>query len=589
MAARRSLALLAAIRPRFGAGASIIVIVERGVPQGSVERLSKAGIHPVLSRLLAARGVDDPAQTELQIASLLPLDSMTGLAEAARGLADAIDASAAIVVVADYDCDGATACAVMIRGLRSMAARVDYLVPNRFEHGYGLTPAIVELVSRHPAIGRPAVIVTVDNGIASLDGIACARRLGIEVIVTDHHLPGPRLPADCIIVNPNQPACRFASKHLAGVGVAFYLLLAVRAELRHRGRFESSGEPALQGLLDLVALGTVADLVKLDHNNRILVAAGLRRIRGGKACAGVRALLEVAGREPRSCTAADLGYALGPRINAAGRLADISIGVECLLEDDFSRAAVLAAELDAINRQRRDRELQMREEALDDIAGVSAARFSVVVQRDAWHEGIVGLVASRLKERLHRPAFAFAPAASAPGFWRGSGRSIPGIHLRDVLDLVSKRQPLLIERFGGHAMAAGLTLNAANLAAFEAALEAAVEELADPGCFVTQTFTDGALDAADINLDLLTRLESEVWGQGFPEPLFSDRFEIRQQRLVKERHLKLWLRQGTRELSAIFFDRAEPLPQRSRLAYRLMRDDYGARPGVQLQVIAVDD
>ena len=338
-----------------------------------------------------------------------------------------------------------------------------------------------------------------------------------------------------------------------------------------------------------MALGTVADLVKLDHNNRILVAAGLRRIRAAKSCAGIRALLEAAGREPRACSTADLGFAVGPRINAAGRLADISIGVECLLEDDPQRAAVLAAELDGINRQRRDRELQMRDEALDDIAAVDPGCFSVVVRRNAWHEGIVGLVASRLKDRLHRPAFAFAPASAAPGFWRGSGRSIAGIHLRDVLDLVTKRHPLLIERFGGHAMAAGLTIGGAHFAAFEAALETAVRDMADPGCFEQQLVTDGVLAADDMNLDLVQHLQREVWGQGFPEPLFSGAFDIQQQRLVKDRHLKLTLRLGERSLSGIFFDRTEPLAERSRLAYRLVRDDYGGRPGVQLMIVAVDE
>ena len=561
-------------------------IVERPCPPAALAALGAAGVDPVIARLLAARGVSSSDELRPQLAGLLPPGGLRGLAEGAALLADAIERREPMLIVADYDCDGATACAVMMRGLAMFGARVDYLVPNRFEHGYGLTEAIVELACRHPRLGKPAIIVTVDNGIASVAGIARAAALGIRVLVTDHHLPGAELPAAAAIVNPNQPGCGFASKHLAGVGAAFYLLLGLRTELRSRGRFAGAQEPPLQTLLDLVALGTVADLVKLDSNNRILVAAGLKRIRAGRACEGVRALLAVAGRESGRLGTADLGFAVGPRINAAGRLSDISLGIECLLTDDPARAFELARLLDGINRERRDREARMRADAMLDVAGFDHGnRWSAVVHRPDWHEGVVGLVASRLKDHLHRPVFAFAPSTGMPGELRGSGRSIPGIHLRDTLDLVTKREPGLIPRYGGHAMAAGLSLPADRLPVFEAALEAAVRELADADCFRPHLLTDGPLPAERMSLALVEQLEALVWGQGFPEPVFSDLFEVRAQRLVKERHLRLTLGCGNRTLGAIWFDRIEPLPPRCRLAYRLARDDYGSPPTVQLMIM----
>ncbi len=560
-------------------------IVTRSAPTDAENRLADAGINRVLARIYAARGVLEPGEFGHDLAKLLAPETMRSIGAAAVLLADLIDAKQPIAIVADYDCDGATACAVAMRGLASMGAQVDYLVPNRFEHGYGLTAPIVDLVAAHPRIGRPALIVTVDNGIASVEGVARARALGIDVLVTDHHLPGDTLPEATAIVNPNQPGCAFASKHLAGVGVMFYVLLALRAELRRRGRFASG--PPLQSLLDLVALGTVADLVRLDRNNRLLVAAGLRRIRAGQASPGLSALLAAAGRDPRRATCADLGFAAGPRINAAGRLADITLGIECLLADDPDRARELAQHLDAINRERREIESQMREEALADLDEAPASRRSLVAFRPGWHEGVVGLVASRLKERHHRPTVAFAPSAADALMLRGSGRSIAGVHLRDVFDLVAKREPGMVPKFGGHAMAAGLSLARADLDRFTRAFDVAVGELADPGCFDAQLLTDGPIAPEAIDLALVEAIDLGVWGQGFPAPLFSDEVEVLSQRLVKERHLKLELRLGTRRYGAIAFGRTEPLPRRASIAFRLARNDYGGAARVELVVEGV--
>jgi len=573
----------------------------RPVPQPAYASLLGAGLSPVLARLLAARGVAAPAELSEGLEGLLPPDTMKGLAEAAALLADAIAAGESLCVIADYDCDGATACAVAVRGLRMLGARVDYLVPNRFEHGYGLGEAVVELAAAHPRLGKPDWLITVDSGIASVDGVRAARARGMRVIVTDHHLPGPELPEADAIVDPNQPGCGFGSRNLAGVGVMFYLLIALRAELRRRAAAQPAGpgaaagassraspaEAPLQNLLDLVALGTVADLVRLDRNNRLLVAAGMRRIRAGRACAGIRALLRVAGRDARRAVSADLGFALGPRINAAGRLADATLGIECLLTDDEARADELASELDAMNRERRKIEATMRDEAMADLDSLAEGGLGVVVFREGWHEGVVGLVASRVKERLHRPAIALAPSSADPAVLRGSGRSIPGVHLRDVLDLVDKREPGLLLRFGGHAMAAGLSMRADGVARLAAAFDEALAELADPACFARVLATDGGLEPGRIGLDLLEEIEAQVWGQGFPEPLFSDRFVVERQTIVGERHLKLALRHGAQRLDAIAFGRTEPVPSHALLAYRLLRDDWQGRARVQLVIEAV--
>jgi single-stranded-DNA-specific exonuclease len=556
---------------------------ERAVPAEASRQLVASGVHPVLARIYASRGIASPAELDASLNHLLAPAGLLGIAAAATQLADAIARGDRMVIVADYDCDGATACAVGMRGLQAMGARVDYLVPNRFEHGYGLTPTIVDLVAQHPRIGRPELIITVDNGIASLEGVDRARELGIAVIVTDHHLPAESLPAAQAIVNPNQPGCGFASKHLAGVGVMFYVLLALRAVLRERGAFAGRPEPALQALLDLVALGTVADLVRLDRNNRLLVAAGLRRIRAGQAQAGVRALFEAAGREWRTGSCSDLGFAVGPRINAAGRLSDITVGIECLLCDDDERARALAAELDTINRARRDIEERMREEAIEAAGEPAAEASTLVLFRHDWHTGVIGLVASKLKDRHHRPTLAFAPTTD-PGCLQGSGRSIPGVHLRDAIDLAAKRTPGAVLRFGGHAMAAGLTLVADRLAPFQAAFEQAVRELADPGAFDPELQTDGSLSGETIDLSLIAAIDEAVWGQGFPAPLFVDDVEVVRQRLLKDRHLKLELRVGGRPFNAIAFGRTEPLAAHARIAYRINRNDWGGRAEVQLLV-----
>jgi single-stranded-DNA-specific exonuclease len=547
-------------------------------------RLEAAGHSPLMARLYAARGITDPSEVAGGLPDLLEPDRLQGIHEASALLADAIAARQRLLVVGDYDCDGATGVAVGVLGLRTLGAVVDYMVPNRFEHGYGLTPEIVELALAHPRIGRPDVLITVDNGIASHAGIDHARAAGLRVVVTDHHLPGPTLPHADALVNPNQPGCGFPSKHLAGVGVMFYLLCALRATLRARKVWAGQREPALGDLLDLVALGTVADVVRLDRNNRLLVAAGLRRLQSGRARPGLLALLRLAGREPRTAGSLDLGFALGPRINAAGRLSDISLGVECLLEDDAQRATELAERLDAMNRERRDIESGMREEALAEVGEPAEDARTLVAFRAGWHQGLVGLVAARLKERFGRPTIALARDDRQPGLLKGSGRSIPGVHLRDALDLADRRAPGALVRFGGHAMAAGLTLSESSLPQFGAAFEAAVRELSDPACFSTVVETDGPLSPQELSVATVAQLGQQVWGQGFAPPLFADRFTVVSQRLVRDRHLKMVLQLGERRLSAIAFGRTEPVGPQAVLAFELERDTWQGGEGLSLQV-----
>ncbi|MCS6944789.1 MAG: single-stranded-DNA-specific exonuclease RecJ [Sutterellaceae bacterium] len=560
------------MKPRF---------VARAYDPAAAQRLAASGLPVPLARVLAARGIVSPRELELSARALLTPDALADVDKAARLLADAIEAGQRLLIVADYDCDGATACAVAVRGLRAFGADVDYLVPNRFKYGYGLTPEIVDLAAaRRP---RPDLLITVDNGIASVEGVAHANALGLRVLITDHHLPAARLPAAAAIVNPNQPGCGFPSKHLAGVGVMFYVLAAVRAELRRRGRFDAASQPRLDELLPLVALGTVADVVRLDYNNRILVAEGLRRIRAGRMPAGMAALFQVAGCPARSAQVADLGFALAPRINAAGRLADMSIGIECLLTDDNERALALAVQLDALNRQRRDIETQMQLDADSELQDAAlAGRRSIVLFNEAWHQGVIGLVAARIKERYHRPTIAFARIDE--GTLRGSGRSIEGVHLRDALDLVTKIAPFMIEKFGGHALAAGLTLKAAHFGSFCRAFEAALHASADAALFERTVRTDGPLSPQDFTLGLVESLESQIWGQGFDAPLFDNEFVIVEQRLVKEEHLRLTVELAGRRLPAIWFRRAEPLPSRARLAYRLAADEYQGLRRVQLLI-----
>ncbi|WP_042427687.1 single-stranded-DNA-specific exonuclease RecJ [Comamonas granuli] len=562
-------------------------IIARDIPPRAVWALEQAGLHPLLARLYAARGVQAPGELDDSLAQLLPPGGLQGVQEAARLLADAIARDQRLCIVADYDCDGATACAVAVRGLRLLGARhVDYLVPDRVVDGYGLTPPIARRVHERGA----DLLITVDNGIASVEGVAQARALGLAVLITDHHLPGAELPPAQAIVNPNQPGCHFASKSLAGVGVMFYVLMQLRAELRQRGVFDAAQQPRLEPLLPLVALGTVADVVRLDANNRRLVAQGLKRIRAGQMPPGIAALLRVAGRQPPLATTFDFGFALGPRINAAGRLADMTLGIECLLTDDAARAEHLAQQLDAINRERREIEGGMREQALllaeDRFGAQDEPPPAVSVFDPDFHEGVVGIVASRIKDKLHRPTFVFA-ASGAPGKaheLKGSGRSIPGFHLRDALDLVAKRHPGVLLRFGGHAMAAGCTVPAERFAEFEQALAQVAREWLDAATLTRRLETDGPLAPEWRRADLADTLQREVWGQGFAPPLFSEEVEVLGQRLVGERHLSLKLRHQGAPVDGIWFGRTEPLPARALLAWRLDVNEWRGERKVQFVI-----
>ena len=550
----------------------------------AAHRLVAEGLPPALARALAARGITSIAETQLMLDGLTPPETLSHVQDAAKLLADAIDAGAQLLIVADYDCDGATACAAGLRGLRAMGAKVDYLVPNRFEYGYGLTPEIVDLAARRGSGSKPDLLITVDNGIASVEGVARANALGMSVLITDHHLPGAVLPAAACIVNPNQPGCGFPSKHLAGVGVMFYVLLALRGELRARGRFDAATQPRLDRLLDLVALGTVADVVRLDRNNRILVAQGLQRIRHGRLNPGIAALFQVAGKDARTAQARDLGFAIGPRINAAGRLTDMTVGIECLTTDSFERATELAHQLDQLNRERREIEGDMQLDALgllEQNAGGALAR-TICLYRDDWHQGVIGLVASRVKERFHRPTIVFARAND--GELRGSGRSIEGVHLRDTLDLVTKRAPTLVSRFGGHAMAAGLTMPLASYDGFASAFEDATRTSCDAALFERATVTDGPLAASELVLSLIESIDAHVWGQGFPAPLFDNEFTVIEQRLVKNRHLKLTLDLDGRRFEGMWFQRTEQLPRSVRLAYRPMLEEHMGMRRLQLVI-----
>ncbi len=554
-------------------------ILPRPSPVKHVQSLIDSGVHPLLARIYAGRGIRRRDELDYGLKALLPPDALRGTREAAQLLADAIEAGAHMVIVADYDCDGATACAVGIRALRAFGADVGYLVPNRFEYGYGLTPAIVELAARM----EPDLLITVDNGIASVDGVAAARSYGMATLITDHHLPGDTLPEADVIVNPNQPGCDFPSKALAGVGVMFYTMLALRAELRERGVFSSRPEPNLGDLLDLVALGTVADVVKLDHNNRILVSQGLARMRAGRMQPGVRALFAAASRESARASTFDLGFGLGPRLNAAGRLSDMSLGIECLITDDPGRALNIAQELDKLNRERRSIEQGMQDEALIRLAGFDPGQTaSVALFEPDWHQGVIGIVAGRIKEKLHRPVVAFARGND--GELKGSGRSIPNLHLRDALDLVSKQQPDLILRFGGHAMAAGLTIREADYTRFQSAFEDVVQSLVEPADLTRSIETDGALETSWMSLDSARMIEQDIWGQGFPAPVFNDRFQVENQRLLKDRHLKLQLSKNGARFDAIQFNFAEGAPPAIHAAYRLAPNEFNGVTSLQLML-----
>ncbi|MEO6825202.1 MAG: single-stranded-DNA-specific exonuclease RecJ [Nitrosospira sp.] len=581
-------------------------IVIRGYPPQAFDTLTRYGLHPVLARVYAARGIKEPAQLEVELSRLIPFERLRNIFKIATLLADAILARKRFLIVADYDSDGATACAVAIRALRKFGAIVDYLVPNRFEYGYGLTPEIVRLAAT--AATRPDILITVDNGIASVEGVETANGLGMQVFITDHHLPGDELPDAAVIVNPNQPDCEFPSKHLAGVGVIFYVILALRAELRVKGLFAPSArEPNLASLLDLVALGTVADVVKLDDNNRILVQQGLQRIRQGRGCMGINALLQVAQCDFRRASAYELGFILGPRLNAAGRLDDMSLGIECLITDDESRAAQIAKQLDTLNHQRKEIEADMQDSALIILETTLSTSRSQILCRNSslgypgahsltlfdpgWHQGVIGILASRMKDKFHRPVIAFAPGLNSE--IKGSGRSIPGFHLRDSLDLISKRYPGLLLKFGGHAAAAGLTVRAADFEKFRNAFEQTAQALLTPADLTHIIETDGNLEESEMNLDLAQHLAEQVWGQGFSQPTFNARFHVEHQRVVKEKHLKLKVRkqqtQTEKDLSrkpgrlydAILFFQNDPLPEIIDAVYRMQVNEFNGNPTLQ--------
>jgi single-stranded-DNA-specific exonuclease len=569
----------------------------RDVPPRAVWALEQAGVHPLLARLFAARGMQNRDELDEGLARLLTPADLMGAQAAAVLLADAIAAQHKLCIVADYDCDGATACAVGVRGLRLLGAQqVSYLVPDRVVDGYGLTAPIAERVKASGA----DVLITVDNGIASLDGVARARALGLQVLVTDHHLPALQegvvvLPGADVIVNPNQPGCSFDSKSIAGVGVMFYVLLALRAELRERGAFTPQQQPKLDTLLPLVALGTVADVVKLDANNRRLVAQGLKRVRAGVLPAGMAALFSAAGRKAAVVTTFDFGFALGPRINAAGRLSDMTLGIECLLTDDPARADVLAKQLDGINRERREIEGDMREQAL----AMAESLFeegaepppAICVFDPDFHEGVVGIVASRIKDKLHRPTFVFA-ASAAPGKeheLKGSGRSIAGFHLRDALDLVAKRHPGVLLRFGGHAMAAGCTIAEAHFDQFEQALALVAQEGLTAATLARRLETDGPLSPEYRRVELVDTLHQQVWGQGFAPPTFSEEVDVLSQRLVGEKHLALKLRHQGQPVDGIWFGRTDPLPSRVKLAFWLDADEWQGVRRVRFLVEGAED
>ena len=560
-------------------------IKSRPFNQTTVDMLITAGHPPFLARLYAARGVEHVSELDTTLVNIIPPEQLTNNVQMAALLADAVIANKKILVIGDYDADGATATAVAVKGLRlfvqvlNSASEINFLVPNRFEYGYGLTPEIVTLASTL----KPDVLVTVDNGIASCEGVLAANQLGIQVLITDHHLPADNAPQAACIVNPNQHGCDFKSKNLAGVGVMFYVLLALRAELRKRGIFENQSEPNISSLLDLVALGTVADLVKLDANNRILVEQGLRRIRAGACAAGITALLQVAGREPNKTSAQDLGFYVGPRLNAAGRLDDMRLGIACLLAEDAAEALQKAQTLHELNMERRNIEADMQDSALAILENIAvSAQFSISLFNADWHQGVIGILASRLKERYHRPAIVFAEGSD--GLLKGSGRSIASLHLRDALDLVTKRHPNLIIKFGGHAMAAGLTIKKNDILAFEAAFEAVVKSLITEADLQAVMETDGGLQSHEVSLQTAQLLAKQVWGQGFQQPVFFDEFQVINQRVVGEKHLKLILEKDQKRFDAIYFNQHGFLPEQVSAAYTLEANEYKGLQAVQLQL-----
>lgn len=546
--------------------------------------------HPLLSRLYVSRGVKSESELELSLSELLPFQDLKGIGAAINLLQQALLLQQRILIIGDFDADGATSSALAMKALAGFGARnVGYLVPNRFQFGYGLTPEIVEVAKQK----QPDLIVTVDNGISSLEGVAAAKSAGIKVLITDHHLAGSQLPDADAIVNPNQPGCGFAGKNTAGVGVIFYVMIALRAQLRTLNWFEQQllPEPNLADYLDLVALGTVADVVPLDRNNRILVKQGLQRIRGGKSVAGIRALLEVSGREAQTLVASDLGFALGPRLNAAGRLEDMSLGIECLLCDDETLAFAMARELDELNQTRKEIESEMKQRALDSLSEVDIETelVGVCLYNPDWHQGVIGILASRIKDRYHRPTVVFADAGD--GEIKGSARSIAGFHIRDALDLLASRYPQLLEKFGGHAMAAGLSIKKTDFQVFAAAFDQVARELLNAEDLAQTVFSDGVLVSEHRSLEIAQLVrDAGPWGQHFPEPQFEGEFNIVQQRLVGERHLKLKLRVDDEQqvLDAIAFfvdlEKWPTLATRLRMVYRMDVNEFRGQRSLQFVV-----
>ena len=561
-------------------------ILNREFDLEAARRLHEEGYLPPVARALSARGIRDASELAQDWKSMLPPAMLEGTREAAERLALARERGERVTVVADYDCDGATACAVAIRGLGMMGVKADYFVPHRVHHGYGLSCAVVDLLAARTP--RPDVLLTVDNGVSSAEAVRHAAELGIDVIVTDHHLPGDELPPAVCIVNPNLADSAFPSKALAGVGVMYYVLLALRALLRERGVYTQQTQPRLDALVDLVALGTVADVVKLDKNNRILVAQGLNRIRLGRTHAGISALFAVAGKKPEAAGVRDFGFALGPRINAAGRLDTMENGIECLLADDPVVALDYARSLNDFNAARQELETEMQQAAETALSCCNVDSLATLTLYDGrFNEGVVGLVASRLKEKVNRPTIVFAPTDD--GALKGSGRSIAGVHLRDALDLVSKALPGAVLRFGGHAMAAGLTLRSEDdLPAFRDAFEKAVRSMVDASVFERVIYTDGGLAPDEITERLVQAIDSQIWGQGFDAPVFANEFRVVRQSLVKDAHTKLILELGGQRFDAIFFRHTETLPGMVRLAYRPNINEFMGRRSVQLVIEAAE-
>lgn len=560
---------------------------QRAWSERTAWQLEQSGVSPLLARLYAARGISQAAHISTQMADLLPPDALKGMNTAAPILADAVMQGQRICIVADYDADGATACAVAVKGLRLLGVQPDklnYFVPDRFKLGYGLTPAITDIVAEI-ASGKPDLLVTVDNGIASVDGVARAKALGMQVVITDHHLPGIVLPAADAIVNPNQPGCDFPSKNLAGVGVMLYVLMGLRQILRQRG-WPPAEQAHLGTLLDLVALGTIADVVSLDRNNRILVANGLNRIRQRRCSPGILALYAVAGKQPDRAQASDLGFLLGPRLNAAGRMNDMRIGIRCLLAEDIGEALKLAQELDRLNIERRSVEAQMKTDAASILQQLDIASTAGISLYDpSWHAGVVGILAGRIKEQMHRPTIVFA--ADGSGLIKGSGRSIPGLHLRDALDHLTKLYPELIIKFGGHAMAAGLSIKESDFPLFQQAFDALVDQLLPIEARTHSLAIDGPLADSELSLHTAQLLAEGIWGQGFPAPVFANRFKILESRLLQDKHLKLTVACGQSRIDAIRFNDTTLPTSNDTLAYALDINHYNGVDRPQLRIEAI--